>query len=178
MSESPKTKSVVEWKRVAPPLLGAAAIWSAFSMALSFAGHQPSGPSPFPPEMHYGLQAALLPIAFVFAFFGASKVIRSALGAVGEAPDAIRLATTWSAYAVCGSVVVAFLVPDIVVYSTDGFAALGPLLKTTGPAVVVTSIVSVAMALKRMSNVTWARASITSLLFTAFFFFLLSLVVR
>lgn len=178
MGETEESMGAVVWRQVAPPLLGVAAIWSAFSVALSFAGHQPSGPSPFPAESHYAFQAALLPVAFVFAFFGASKVIRTALRAVAIDVDTIRRATTWSAYAVSGSLLFAFLLPDLVVYFTQGFSGLGPLLKVTAPVVFLSTVVTVAATLKRIADVSVARAGISAVLFAGFFFFLLSLVVR
>ena len=59
------------------PLFVVSAAWSALSFWLFVDGQQPSGPSVFSPAAHYLWQAVLLPMAVVFSFVGAEKVVKA-----------------------------------------------------------------------------------------------------
>ncbi len=157
------------------PIFSAAAVWGGFSLWLFSRGHAPSGPSIFPAASHYAWQAVVLPIAMLFAFTGASKVARLAVR--DAAPDRLRFRFLLGV-ALSAPLEIAFLLPDIVVFASQGFDALAPLLRITGPILLVTSGLTTAVVLRRLGARSWVRATLFAVGSVAMFYFLLSLVIR
>lgn len=111
---------------LAPLLIieAAALAWAGLSLALWQAGHQPSAPSPlFGSERAYLGQAIVLPLALPLAGLASGWVLHRlarALGGTGERRATIHAA--WLAQG--GALGLAFIVPDTVVYTIGGFAAM------------------------------------------------------
>ena len=157
------------------PLFVVSAAWSALSFWLFVDGQQPSGPSVFSPAAHYLWQAVLLPMAVVFAFVGAEKVVKAIARLTRDEVIGIRFPL---AVALATAQLLGIVIPDIAVYSTEGFSALGAVVIWTLPTAFGLGVLGQTVVLRRWRQTAWGRAIVASVLSTLMYFFLLSLVVR
>lgn len=117
----------------AAAVLAAGATWALLCALLAAAGHAPSFTVlPIPRETYYRVQAiAVVPILLGLWALCAAVASRVA-HALGGSGDALRAAGPLG-LALGGPLLGAFLLPDLVVYLTAGFAALAPLVRVTAP---------------------------------------------
>ena len=104
-------------------LVGAAAAWSGLCVALWWAGHAPSGPTPI--DGWYGLQAALVWLVVPLQGLVAGRVAARVAGT--------RPLGTWAASVGLGAAVLLFVVSDWIAWAAVGFDGLGAVLRVTAP---------------------------------------------
>lgn len=137
---------------------------AAFLVWLALAGEAPSGPLvlPIPRPSYYAFEAAVvipvrLAMAFAFAW-SAHRVARS-LGGRGT------FAQTFDrgALALALPFVALWLLPDVVLYATSGFDALGPALRFTAPATMLATLVLAVRGLRTVHELSYGRAIVATL---------------
>lgn len=136
----------------------AGALWAALCAWLAIDGQSPSKATPFiPGEKHYLMQAVyILPLLLVgWQIFGrvAFRLVRRA---GGGATKTQTLQVTGLCYGL--SLALLFVVPDLVVYGLQGFSGMGPLLRFTGPLVLVVALGSSVWAVARLNGMAVSRA--------------------
>ena len=100
-------------------------LWAAFVGALAIGGHQPSGPLvlPIPRESYYAVEAAFIIPTYVALFYAFSGVIHGLARKFGSE-------ASWTASQGVGGLslalpsILAWWLPDVVVYAWAGFSAL------------------------------------------------------
>ena len=98
-----------------------------------------------------GVALLVLPLLALWAIcvVVCAWVARARVTAASAGPIGVALA---------GPLLVCFLLPDAVVYATSGFAALGRVVRVTGPLTFVVTVALVAVAVRATHGVSTARA--------------------
>lgn len=138
------------------------ALWAVFLAALVVHGHQPSGPLllPIPRADYYAWEALFVVPTYVAMFYAFSGVMhRFARGWGGQAP--------WNATQAVAGLTIAisslggWWFPDIVVYATAGFSALGEAMRFYVPVSVISAWILGTVGLRRVHDLTTGRAFIS-----------------
>lgn len=153
-----------------PPSLGRSVAWVA-SAGLAWAllcgwlaveGHAPSVTLiPIPRESYYAAQAVFAAplILAQFALLGAlTHRVARALGGSSSLRD------TYTALgpAFASPIILLIVIPDVIVLTTAGFAALGSLVRVTAPLLALTTWVTVTVAVRRVCALSAGRAALAA----------------
>lgn len=133
-------------------------VWAALSAMLAADGRAPTVTLlPIPRERYYAAQALFVVPVLLGQWWLASQVSwRSArrLGGAGTWPQ--TLGPMGGALAV--PLVVCFLLPDLVVYLSAGFQALGAVVRFTAPLSLLGAVALATGVVRRVHGLAWARA--------------------
>lgn len=140
-----------------------AIVYAAFSYVLYRGGHAPTRASPmFSVEDQYLGQAVLLvPMTFLaWALFGGTAhAVARGLGGNGELRETVaRLGIAWAL-----PMLVAFVLPDVLVYALLGFDGLAPAMAYYAPVALLAVAIASVFAVRRAHEISTARAAIAAI---------------
>ncbi len=139
------------------------AVHAGFSLLLHFAGHAPRMGIPgLARENHYLFQAIfVIPLYFVLFWMGGFVAHVTARRLSGSASRDASLAVFGIAYAI--PMTLLFLVPDVAVFLTLGFGALGKAMRFYAPIAAITCVWLGAVGLSRVHSIGTGRATVAAL---------------
>jgi len=145
------------------PVLLAGAAWAAFSAVLAAGGYAPSRPAPMiDGSVHYLAQSFFVTPLFLLAWAVMSATSAFVARRYGASTSAAMLAAPLGfAYGV--PLVVAWALPDAILFSIVGFDALGPLVRIIGPFTALYMASLSALAVRSATALPWPRAIVTAL---------------
>lgn len=136
-------------------------VWSGFSLELYLDGRSPAFGSVLPVASHYLWQAALLPVVLLGAWLIYAAVahpIARAFGGQGRFADTlIGLGCTYGP-----PLLVAYVVPDLILYMSGGLAALSSGAKWLAPVVVLWALGGTTKGLGTTQRLSLDRAFLAS----------------
>jgi hypothetical protein len=144
-----------------------AACWAALFLALDARGHAPSGPLlvPIARERYYVAEAILIGPLFLVGLAALTLVARAVGGALGARAtrlDPSATATT-AAAALAVPSILAWVLPDAVVYATLDFDAIAPAMRVYAPVSLLWTLALLTLALRASEGLPTWRAFATAL---------------
>lgn len=110
------------------------AIWGLFSLALYLGGHAPSVTLvPIAAERYYLAQAVFAVPLWLVLWRVASTVAHRCAVRLGGVPDQGKAVAAIMGHALAAPMIALFLLPDVLVYATLGFEALGRAMRWYAP---------------------------------------------
>jgi len=145
------------------PVLLAGASWAAFSAILNAGGYAPSRPAPLiDGDVHYLAQSFFVTPLFLLAWAVMTATSASVARRYGASATSGALAAPLGfAYGV--PLVIAWALPDAILFALVGFDALGPLVRIIGPFTALYMASLSTLAVRAVTGLPWPRATVTAL---------------
>lgn len=138
--------------------------WAVLCLLLARAGHAPSATLlPLPATSYYRWQAAFVVPLLLAQWLATAAIAHRLARALGGASRFAAIASALGP-ALAAPLLVVFVIPDLVVFATAGFAALAILVRATGPLLLLTTVALVTIALRAATSLSRGRAAFAAVI--------------